>query len=258
MSAPLQKAGPIAYCLASLIVYGLMINCGEKPTLSRISSKCRTAEASDTSDAKKSAVGTNTSKKSSKVSSLTSSQEDSSVSPEGEESNRFYELNEEDDASQDNDSLGLADDAETFYNSNVKTIIEGKCAICHPRPSPPPLDSYANVKKVSDDVLRTMKATDRTVVMPPSGALPEGEIAKVAEWVQLLNAPASGGSTSTSTSKGKSTAPGTSSSKNTSSSASASKDECKASSGTPGTKTGSSTGKSTGSKSGTATSTAKK
>lgn len=257
MSAPLQKAGPIAYCLASVIVYGLMINCGEKPTLSRISSKCRSAEASNQSDAKKTATGTNTSKKSAKAASLTSSQEVNSINPVADEGYQLSESEGEDDAYQENASLGLADDAETFYNANVKSIIEGKCVSCHPSLYPPALNSYSKVKEASDDVLRTMKATDRTV-MPPGGALPEADIAKVAEWVKLLGAASPGDSTSTSTSKGKSTAPGTASSKNTSSAASATKDECKASSGNSGTKTGTSTAKSTGTKSGTGTSTGKK
>jgi hypothetical protein len=260
VSAPLHKAGPIAYCLTSIIVYGLMINCGDKPTLSRISSKCRTAEAADQSASKKNSTGTDANKKTTKSAALTSSQDDDALGQEAGEASELSGLTGYDDFSEDSESLGLADDAETFYDSNVKAIIEGKCVNCHPKVAPPPLDSYANVKKVSNDVLRTMKSTDPKVVMPPGdGRLPEADIAKVAEWVKLLSAPTTGGgSTSTSTSKGKSNAPGTGSSKNTSSTANATKDECKASNATPGTSTSSSTAKSTGTKSGTGTSTGKK
>ena len=234
-----------------------MINCGEKPTLSRISSNCRSAEASNQSDAKKTATGTNANKKPTKAASLTTSKEARSISPEDEESYRYLDFNGQDDTYQESESLGLADDAETFYNSNVKSIIDGKCVICHPKVSPPPLETYANVKAAADDVLRTIKSTDPKEVMPSlDNRLPEAEIAKVAEWVKLLGAAPSGGSTSTS--KGTNTSPKSSTSKNTSSAASATKDECKASNGNSGTKTGTSTAKSTGTKSGTGTSTGKK
>jgi hypothetical protein len=157
-------------------------------------------------------------------------------------------------------SFGLADDPEAFYDANVKSLIESKCANCHSsNGKPPTLDTYANIKRKSADILRTMRATDNSL-MPPGNALPDSDIAKVAQWALLLNGSSTGGATSTSKSAGSST--GTSTTKNSaqsSQSSAASKDECKPASSPTGTATATSTAKRTSTRSatGTGTSTAK-
>jgi mono/diheme cytochrome c family protein len=246
-----KKAGPLAYAFTCVTLYGFVINCGDKPTLSRISSKCRPVSA-DVGGGKKPSTSSATSKKTDKKTSLTTLTgiDDHGVD-DGGATIQIQALALDDLLDSDNgdESLGLADDPETFYNTNTKSVIDGKCVSCHKtNGTSPPLDTYANVKKNANDVLRTMKATDQTV-MPQSGRLPESEISKVAEWVALLSGPSSGSSTSTDKSAG------TGSSIKTDSAASKApkSDECKPDHSATGTSTSRSTKKRTGTGTGTST-----
>ena len=74
------------------------------------------------------------------------------------------------------------------YENSVKTIIDNNCIICHNDPpinnAPMPLLTFDQVTDavINDGLLNRVSTENNTLVMPPSGRLPQSTIDIILQW----------------------------------------------------------------------------
>ncbi len=72
------------------------------------------------------------------------------------------------------------------YEADVKSIINNNCISCHSQGggTQPYLDTYQNLSSYSAEQLLAVLAPGAAKPMPPSSALPQGDIDKITQWVK--------------------------------------------------------------------------
>ena len=92
--------------------------------------------------------------------------------------------NSESDLIEDNNTPELV-----TYNSDIKTIIDNNCIVCHGNPpqngAPMPLTTYENVKEavLNRNLIDRISSTDPSYLMPFGGQrLPQNLIDMVIQW----------------------------------------------------------------------------
>lgn len=235
-----KKAGPLVYAFTCVTVYGFLINCGDTPTLSRISSKCWNASRAIDGDHKN---------EKSKLA-LTGESPSPGKGGVADAPIESLSLDSQQDFDDEAEFLGLVESPETYYNSNVKSIISGKCISCHAY-----MGNYSGIKNKANVILDHLKAANGKSLMPPAGKLPDTEMDLFVKWSELLSTPSSEKDSKESPSTGSKTSTSSSTRSLASASAKNNDDECRPDHSAPGTATGTGKTKNKNTRSNTRTST---